>query len=301
MISKKDILGLIQPSAIMGKQEFDVSALIQLNVENTNPQAMMWVSQKNIHKLEEINFGVIICNEISETNCNTSCTYLICSNPRLAFQKILNQFFAPVREVGISASAYIHPTSQIGHNVFIGHNVVIEQNCLIGDNCTIGHNTVIKSETKIGDHVIIGSNNTIGGVGFGYERNESGDFDLIHHIGNVIIKNNVEIGNNTCIDRAVMGSTILEENVKVDNLVHIAHGVKVGKNSLIIANAMVAGSVDIGENVWVAPSSSILNGLKIENNAFLGLGAVVIKNVETNTTIIGNPGKPLIKKNNIAI
>lgn len=107
------------------------------------------------------------------------------------------------------------------------------------------HNTVILKDTIIEDNVVIGANNTIGGVGFGYEKDREGNFELIPHIGNVHIKRNVEIGNNTCIDRAVLGSTILEENVKVDNLVHIAHGVFVGRNSVVIANAMVAGSVNI--------------------------------------------------------
>ena len=118
---------------------------------------------------------------------------------------------------------------------------------------------------------------------------------MIPHIGNVVLGNNVEIGNNSCIDRAVLGSTILHDNVKVDNLVHIAHGVVIGKNSLIIANAMVAGSATIGEHVWVAPSASILNKKSIANNAVIGMGAVVLKNVNEGETIIGNPGKPLNK------
>ncbi len=90
-------------------------------------------------------------------------------------------------------------------------------------------------------------------------KNEEGKYSIIPHMGNVVIKNQVEIGNNTCIDRAVLGSTIINENVKIDNLVHISHGVSLGANSLIIANTMIAGSSIIGENVWVSPSSSILN------------------------------------------
>ena len=116
------------------------------------------------------------------------------------------------------------------------------------------------------------------------------------HIGNVHLKENVEVGNNVCIDRAVMGSTLLSENVKVDNLVHIAHGVKIGKNSLIIANSMIAGSVEIGENVWVSPSSSIRQKLIIENDALIGMGAVVVKNVEPSSVVAGNPAKPFPKK-----
>lgn len=110
-----------------------------------------------------------------------------------------------------------------------------------------------------------------------------------------MINDNVEIGNNTCVDKAVLGSTVLRENVKIDNLVHIAHGCDIGKNSLVIANSMIAGSVIIGENAWVAPSASILNKIKIGKNVVLGMGAVVIRNVEDNAVIIGNPGKTLNK------
>ena len=116
------------------------------------------------------------------------------------------------------------------------------------------------------------------------------------HIGNVHLKENVEIGNNVCIDRAVMGSTLLSENVKVDNLVHIAHGVQIGKNSLIIANSMIAGSVVIGDNVWVSPSASIRQKLIVENDALVGMGAVVVKNVTESSVVAGNPAKLFPKK-----
>jgi UDP-3-O-[3-hydroxymyristoyl] glucosamine N-acyltransferase len=101
----------------------------------------------------------------------------------------------------------------------------------------------------------------------------------------------VEIGNNTCVDRAVMGSTFLRKNVKVDNLVHIAHGCDIGENSLVIANAMVAGSVQMGKNCWIAPSSSILNKVKIAHDATIGMGAVILKDVQKGEVVVGNPGK----------
>ncbi|MBK6527865.1 MAG: hypothetical protein IPG07_21340 [Crocinitomicaceae bacterium] len=112
----------------------------------------------------------------------------------------------------------------------------------------------------------------------------------------MIIKSNVEIGNNVCIDRAVLGSTLIGENVKIDNLVHIAHGVSIGKNSLIIANSMIAGSCQIGENVWVAPSSSILQKLVLADNSLIGMGSVVVKNVEANSVVAGVPARKIKDK-----
>jgi UDP-3-O-[3-hydroxymyristoyl] glucosamine N-acyltransferase len=163
----------------------------------------------------------------------------------------------------------------------------------MGQNVKIGHNSVILDNTIIGSNVTIGCNNTIGGIGFGYEKNEFGEYELIKHIGNVVINDGVEIGNNTCIDRGVIGSTIIGENCKIDNLVHIAHGVNIGKNSLIIANSMIAGSVTIGENVWVAPSTSIINGVKIGDNSMTGIGTVVIRDIGNNELHIGIPSKKI--------
>jgi len=180
---------------------------------------------------------------------------------------------------------------KIGKNVFIGDFSVIESGCVIGNNCFIGYNNVLHKKTKIGNDVKIGSNNTIGGIGFGYEKNEKGDYEVLPHIGNVVISNKVEIGNNTCIDRAVLGSTIIKQNVKIDNLVHVAHGVVIGENSLIIANSMLGGSSVIGKNAWISPSVSIINKGEIEDGALVGMGAVVVKPVKSKTIVVGNPAK----------
>ena len=118
-------------------------------------------------------------------------------------------------------------------------------------------------------------------------------YELIHHIGNVILKEGVEIGNNTAIDRGVIGSTVLHKNVKVDNLVHIAHGVVIHENSMIIANTMIAGSAIIEKNTWVAPSASIINNVIVGEESVIGMGAVVIRNIENQSIAVGNPAKRL--------
>ena len=152
---------------------------------------------------------------------------------------------------------------------------------------------MLKARTIVAAGVKIGSNNTIGGVGFGYELNENGEYELMPHIGNVVIKENVEIGNNTCVDRAVLGSTTIHENAKIDNLVHIAHGVSVGKNSLVIANAMIAGSVKVGDNSWVSPSTSIIQKTTIGEGSLVGMGAVVTKDVDPNSVVAGVPARKI--------
>ncbi|MEO7988839.1 MAG: UDP-3-O-(3-hydroxymyristoyl)glucosamine N-acyltransferase [Chryseolinea sp.] len=255
---------------------------------------ILWVSDKNINLIEKIEKGVVICSENArKCNLKEGCTYLLVNNPRFYFLNLIKTFFVEQEVAIISPRSVIDSTVVIGKNVAIHAGVVLEKNCEIGDDTTIDSNTVVKKGTIIGRRVKIGANNTIGGIGFGYEKDESGIFELIPHIGNVVIEDDVEIGNNTTIDRAVLGSTILRRNCKVDNLVHIAHGAEIGENSLIIANAMIAGSCSIGKDVWVSPSASVLNKIEVGDGAVVGMGAVVLKNVSANQTVVGNPAKDI--------
>jgi UDP-3-O-[3-hydroxymyristoyl] glucosamine N-acyltransferase len=298
-IKVKDILAKIDYIKFIGDEQSLIEKPVGLNGENSNPNVLMWVNAKNISLLEQIKAGTIIVpKEALKVKMNADCQIIWVENPRRAFMQVLNDFFVKEKVHAIAANATIHSSVKLGKNVGIGSNVVIEENCEIGDNTTIDHNTVIKENTIIGKNVIIGSNNTIGGAGYGYEKNEEGQFEFIPHLGNVVIKDLVEIGNNTCIDRAVLGSTILDQNVKVDNLVHIAHGVHAGLNSMIIANSMIAGSVKIGANAWIAPSASILNQKSIGDNALIGMGAVVLKNVPEGKIFIGNPARDLKERGN---
>jgi UDP-3-O-[3-hydroxymyristoyl] glucosamine N-acyltransferase len=290
----KELLQKVPHSRFIGNDQTEVHQLIQLNPANTDAHALMWTNEKGIAVASQVKAGVLICPE-SFSSFNPTCHYILSANPRQTFQKVLEEFFIKKVEPSISKRSSIHSSVKIGNNVYIGDHVVIEEGCVIGNEVIIDHNTVLKANTVLHDFVKIGSNCTLGGIGFGYEKDADGNYQVIPHIGNVVLKNNVEIGNNTCIDRAVLGSTILEENVKVDNQVHIAHGVTIGKNSLIIANTMIGGSTHIGENVWVAPSTSILNKKNVHSNSVIGMGAVVVKDVEEGQTIVGNPGKPLVK------
>ncbi|MEO8761965.1 MAG: UDP-3-O-(3-hydroxymyristoyl)glucosamine N-acyltransferase [Bacteroidia bacterium] len=293
MIKIKEILLTLKSAELIGNDEALISDVIQLDENNTRPDIICWCNDKNIHKLSSCVAGTIICSsKARELTLSKNCNFIILENPRKAFSKVLKEFFEP-KEIQnyISPKASIHESVKIGSNVFIGDFTVIEKDCVIGNNSRISYNTVIHQKTIIGSSVKIGSNNTIGGVGFGYEKDEEGNYEVLPHIGNVEIMDNVEIGNNTCIDRAVLGSTLIHKNVKIDNLVHVAHGVIIGENSLIIANAMLGGSTVIGKNVWVAPSVSIINKGIVEDDSLVGMGAVVVKPVKTKTIVAGNPAK----------
>lgn len=299
MIKLCEIIDAIKPIKVIGDKIQGIDKVYPLdNFELMDENSLTWINKKNSYKIKLLKTGVIICyNNITEFKLSEGCVYLLVNEPRLAFSIVLDKFFSEKDDLqtSIADTAIIEKDVKIGSYVRIGHHTVIESGTQIGNNVNIGHNNVIKKNTTIEDNVKIGSNNTIGGDGFGYEKNENGQYVFMPHLGNVHICKNVEIGNNTCIDRALLGSTILRNNCKIDNLVHIAHGVVIGENALIIANSMIAGSVIIGNNVWVAPSVSVLNKIKIKDNAFIGMGAVVLKDVDENSVIVGNPGRNIKK------
>lgn len=238
---------------------------------------------------------IIIPEEMLTPSCFTDGkTFLFHPNPKdllIDFCKYFLDFGAPNKKENIHPTAIIEQGAKIGANSHIQANVYISKNSEIGSNCTIGQNTVIKN-TTVKNNVSIGANNTIGENGFGYSKRENGEVELFPHFGRVIIEGNVHMGNNNCIDRGSLSDTVIKQNVKMDNLIHIAHNVVIGKNSLIIACSMIAGSVAIGENCWVAPSSTIRNALKIGKNATIGLGSTVTKDVEDNQIVIGSPAIP---------
>lgn len=136
----------------------------------------------------------------------------------------------------------------------------------------------------------------LGNEGFGFEPDENGNLIFFPHFGNVIIGNNVRIGSYSCIDRGNMHDTIIGDNVKIDNLVHIAHNVSIGKNTMVVAGAVVCGSVSIGENCFIGANSTIKEHLKIGDNVLIGMGSVITKNIPDNEIWAGNPAKFLRKR-----
>lgn len=162
-----------------------------------------------------------------------------------------------------------------GHKVIVGENTVLT-NCEIGNNVTIWHNV------------------TIGGDGFSFEVDErNGNVVKIPHFGKVIIGDRVEIQSGTQIARGSFQDTIIEDDVKIDQLVHIAHNCHVKRGTLIPAGAMLAGSVTVGEYSWIAPETSVINGATLGRHSMTGMGAVVTKDVGDNQLVVGVPARPL--------
>jgi UDP-3-O-[3-hydroxymyristoyl] glucosamine N-acyltransferase len=222
---------------------------------------------------------------------NAGQTLLIVENPRRTFLRILALLFVRAPEPGVHPTAFVHPDAKIGENVTIGPFAYIGKSS-IGNGTLIHGHVHLYDGISVGSRVIIHAGTVVGADGFGYERDENGKMEKFPHIGGVSIGDDVEIGANSCIDRGTLGNTQIHRGAKIDNLVHIAHNVIVGEDTVVIANAMIGGSTRIGERVWIAPSASLREGIQIGSDAVVGLGAVVTGSVSEKDTVMGSPARP---------
>lgn len=169
---------------------------------------------------------------------------------------------------------------------------VVEDGVTIGAHTRIGANAVILRGSRIGSHCDIQCGAVIGDAGFGFERDEQMHPLRMIHLGGVRIGDHVEIGVHASIARGALGDTVIEDHVKINNLVHIAHNCHIGEGTLIGACADLCGSIHVGRCCWIAPNASIRQKLRIGDEAIIGIGAVVVKDVERGATVYGNPARP---------
>lgn len=192
----------------------------------------------------------------------------------------------------VEEDLYLGAFAYIGQGCKIGKNVKIYPHVSIGDNVRIGDNTVIYSGAKIyanvviGNHCTIHANAVLGSDGFGFAPQADGTYKTIPQLGNVVLEDHVSIGANTCIDCATMGSTIIRQGVKIDNLVQIAHNVEIGKNTVIAAMAGISGSTKIGENCMIGGQVGIAGHLQIANRTTITAQSGISKNIKKEGLIL---------------
>ena len=197
----------------------------------------------------------------------------------------------------LSDSIYIGAFAYIGENVTVGEGSKIYPQCYIGDNVKIGKDTVIYPGVKIyhdcviGDRCIVHAGAVIGADGFGFAPHD-GTYVKIAQIGNVVLENDVEIGANTTIDRATMGSTVIHEGVKLDNLIQVAHNVEIGKNTVMAAQCGVAGSTKVGSHCMMGGQVGIAGHITIGDHVNVGAQTGIPNHVESNSTLLGTPAIP---------
>ena len=222
-------------------------------------------------------------------------TILELFNKDLSNRKGISQLTVIDKSSKISDSSFIGSFSSVGENSIIGENCIIENQVFIGNNVEIGNGcklypgVKILDDTIIGQNCIIHSSTSIGSDGFGFAPNDDGSFKKIPQTGNVVIGDNVEIGSNSTIDRATLGSTIINNGVKLDNQIQIAHNVEIGENTAIAAQSGIAGSTKIGKNCMIGGQVGIIGHIKIGDNVKIQAQAGVTSNIESNSRVTGTP------------
>jgi UDP-3-O-[3-hydroxymyristoyl] glucosamine N-acyltransferase len=231
-------------------------------------------------------------------------------NARVALAKVLPVFFPPEEHpcgihpsAVIAGSARIDPTAHIGPNCIVGDRVRLgarsvlmggndlRADCQLGDDVCLFPNVVLYRQTQLGSRVTIHAGTVIGSEGFGYVLDE-GRHRKVLQLGNVVIHDDVEIGANSAIDRGTLGSTVIGAGTKIDNLVHVAHNVVVGRHCLILGQVGFAGSTTLGDYVVVASQSGIADHLKIGNQAMVGAKSGVMRDIPDGGRVLGIPAAP---------
>lgn len=301
-VSVSDILAFL--SVTQDKVEGPVRGVYIDNLSDADrvvDTTLDWINPSKVNKqliAEQSKAKVLLVDETVEYSqvITEQCKTLIhVRNPKLALAQIGNHFFVEPPKPGKHKTAIIDDDAQIGKNVTIGAYCVIGK-AIIGDNCVIDSNVRIYDDVEMGKGCVVKAGAVLGGEGFGYECDDDGNKFRFPQIGKLIMGDYVEVGSNTCIDRGALADTVIGDYTKINNLCHIAHNNKIGKNVSITGCVNVSGSNEIDDDVWIAPNSTIRGWVHIGEGATIGMGAVVVKDIPSHETWVGNPARKLEKK-----
>ncbi len=307
------IAGLLE-GTVVGNENISVNNLSK--IEEGQPNTLSFLSNLKYEEyLYTTGASIVIVDKSFEpsTSIPNTCTLIKVESAQAAFAKLLEIYNQVKRK-----KSGIHPSSYISDSATIGEEVYIGANCSIGDNVTIGNNVHVYPNSYIGDNVKIGddcmffagvrvysdcligksctlhSGVIIGGDGFGFVPNRNGNYSKVPQIGNAILEDYVEIGSNTTIDRATLGSTIIRKGVKLDNLIQVAHNVEIGENTVIAAQTGIAGSTKIGKNCMIGGQVGIVGHITIADEVKIaaqsGVGHAI---TEKGQILQGSPAFPI--------
>ena len=307
-LSAKQIAGILN-GKVEGNEQITVDNFSK--IEEGKPGTLTFLANPKYNNyIYETKASIALVNDsfITEKEIPNTLTLIRVSDAYHAFASLLdfaNQ--SKSKKSGIESPSFISPSaslpkediyigafSYIGENVKIGKNVAIYPQTYIGDNVEIGDNTILYAGVKIyagcivGKDCIIHSGVVIGSDGFGFARGGE-SYKKIMQLGNVILEDNVEVGANTTIDRAVMDSTIIRKGVKLDNLIQIAHNVEVGENTVIAAQTGISGSTKVGKDCMLGGQVGLAGHISIGDNVGIGAQSGIVSNIEPGRNIIGYP------------
>lgn len=303
-----------------GDTNISVSKLCKIE-EGEEGGLSFLANSKYTHYIYDTKASLVIVSNDFVAERPIKATLLRVANPYMAFATLLAAYNEiQLNKSGISENAFIHPSAKIGENCYVGDFAYIGENVKIGDNTKIypqtyvGDNTQIGCKTTLFAGVKVYSNNMIGndcilhagavvgadGFGFAPQGGEDG-YSKVAQIGNVIIEDNVEIGANTCIDRATLGSTIIRKGVKIDNLCQVAHNVVVGENTAMASQTGIAGSSKVGKNCILAGQVGVVGHIEVGDRVIIGAQSGVTRNIKSDITILGSPAQEVNKMRKIYV
>lgn len=306
--SAKQIAAVVQ-----GSIEGDENAIVRqlAKIEEAEEGSLCFLANLKYEKyLYTTAASVVIINNDLKLKNTIASTLIRVPDAYQAFTVLLKTYeqLTQTSKNGVHETACIAKTARLGTNVYVGPYAVIDEFAEIGNNTQvyphayIGEHVIAGTDCifysgvhiykycQVGNHVILHSGTVVGSDGFGFAPNEKGLFDKIPQLGNVVIEDNVEIGANSCIDRATMGSTRIRKGVKLDNLIQVAHNVTVGENTVVAAQAGISGSTKVGKGVMIGGQAGIVGHIEIADHAKVNAQSGVSKSIETKGgAVTGSP------------
>ena len=303
--SAKQIAEFIQ-GTIVGDENATVHTFAK--IEEGIPGTISFLSNpKYTHYIYDTQSSIVLVNKDFEPEKEIKATLIKVDNAYESLAKLLNLYeMSKPKKTGVDPLAYIAPTAKIGENVYIAPFACVGDNAEIGDNTSLHPHATVGSGAKVGSNCIlyphatvyhdcrVGNNcilhagSVVGADGFGFAPSPEG-YEKIPQIGIAILEDNVEIGANTCIDRATMGATIIRKGVKLDNLIQIAHNVEVGSNTVMASQVGVAGSTKIGEWCMLGGQVGVAGHITIGNKVNMGAQSGVHGSIKDGEALIGTP------------
>jgi UDP-3-O-[3-hydroxymyristoyl] glucosamine N-acyltransferase len=300
-------------SIIQGKVEGDANVVVSsfAKIEEANAGQLSFLANPKYEDyLYTSGASLIIVNDAQELKSPVSATLIRVPDAYSAFARLLSTYqeIVSLQLTGIEQPSHIAANAHLGERVFVGAfaylgdgvsvgddtkihpQVYLGRNVRIGSHCIIHPGVKIYHDCVIGNHVVIHAGTVIGSDGFGFAPQADGSYRKVPQIGNVVVEDHVEIGANACIDRATMGSTIVREGAKLDNLIQLAHNVEVGRNTVIAAQAGVSGSTKIGDRVQIGGQAGIAGHITIAEGTQINGQSGVTKAIKTpKTQVTGTP------------
>ena len=303
--SAKQIAEYIQ-GTIVGDENATVNTFAK--IEEGIPGAISFLSNpKYTHYIYDTQSSIVLVNKDFTPEKEVNTTLIKVDNAYESLAKLLNLYeMSKPKKTGIDPLAYIAPTAKIGENTYIGPFACVGDYAEVGDNtslhphatvgsgakvgndCILYPHATVYHDCRIGNGCILHAGSVVGADGFGFAPSPEG-YEKIPQIGIVILEDNVEIGANTCIDRATMGATVIHKGVKLDNLIQIAHNVEVGSNTVMASQVGIAGSTKVGEWCMFGGQVGLAGHIKVGDKVNCGAQSGIANNTKSGSTIMGSP------------